>query len=86
MQNPILLLKNNSQSSEKIKKPSRKRFLITKILIRFIKIKLKKLDILCIEWNLLTTLSQLKEKTCTLCYITKKYVCKVKQVSHCIES
>ena len=40
-QNPIILLQRNSQASEKIKNPSRKRFFITKLSIRFIKIKLK---------------------------------------------
>ena len=47
MQNAIILLKNNSQASEKD--------FYYKIINQIYKDKIKELDILCIEWNLLTT-------------------------------
>ena len=55
MQNPIILLKNNLQASEKIKKAIKKKIFYYKIINQIYKDKIKELDILCIEWNLLTT-------------------------------
>ena len=54
-QNPIILLQRNSQASEKIKKPIKKKIFYYKIINQIYKDKIKELDILCIEWNLLTT-------------------------------
>ena len=54
-QNPIILLQRNSQASEKIKKPIKKKIFYYKIINQVYKDKIKELDVLCIEWNLLTT-------------------------------
>ena len=54
-ENPIILLQRNSQDSEKIKKPIKKKIFYYKIINQVYKDKIKELDILCIEWNLLTT-------------------------------
>ena len=54
-ENPIILLQRNSQASEKIKKPIKKKIFYYKIINQIYKDKIKELDVLCIEWNLLTT-------------------------------
>ena len=54
-QNPIILLQRNSQASEKRKNPIKKKIFYYKIINHIYKDKIKELDVLCIEWNLLTT-------------------------------
>ena len=48
-ENPIILLLRNSQASEKIKKPIKKKIFYYKIINQVYKDKIKELDILCIE-------------------------------------
>ncbi len=52
-QNPRILLHRNSQATEK--KHIKKKIFYYKIINQIYKDKIKKLDILCIEWNFLTT-------------------------------